>query len=492
MQTIDILKDIGKRCNGDIYLGVVGPVRVGKSSFIKRFMEMAVIPYIDDPDAKLRATDELPQSGEGKMIMTVEPKFVPNQAARIFVEESLGVNVRLVDCVGYVIEGAKGYKDDQGIRYVKTPWFLEAIPFDEAARVGTQKVIQDHSTIGIVMTCDGTICEIEAKEYVQATDDIIRELKEIGKPFVIVVNSQNPRGAICQQLVDTLHLQHDVPVIPLKVNDMSENDITQLLREALFEFPINEVQIQVPRWIALMDSSHWLKQTLDESLEQSLQEITRFKDVEKIAACMSGFDFIDKAYLSSIDTSSSSACLRIKERKGLYNEILNEILGQEKFDGALFLKQVQQLMQMQKEYLAYQNAIRMVKQTGYGYALPVLDDIELSEPEVIKQGPRFGMKLVSTASTIHMIKVDIESTFEPIVGSKEQAEAFIQYLQSHGENNKEAIFDCDVFGRKLGDLINEGMRMKLGSMNETACVRVHDILSKIVNKGKTNVIAIVL
>lgn len=492
MQTIDILKDIGKRCNGDIYLGVVGPVRVGKSSFIKRFMEIAVIPYIEDKDAAIRARDELPQSGEGKMIMTVEPKFVPNQAARIQVEDNLGVNVRLVDCVGYVIDSAKGYKDDSGIRYVKTPWFLEAIPFDEAAKVGTQKVIQDHSTIGIVMTCDGSICEINGQDYVQATDDVINELKQIGKPFVIIVNSKDPRSATCLQLVETLKEKHDVPIIPLKVNEMNEDDVTQVLKAALFEFPINEVKIEVPRWIALMDSSHWLKQTLNEALEQSLQEITRFKDVEKIASCMSEFDFIEKAYLSDIDTSSSSASLRIKERKGLYNEILNEILGQDHFDEAMFLKQVQELMQMQKEYQSYRSAIQMVKQTGYGYALPILDDIELSEPEVIKQGPRYGMKLVSTASTIHMIKVDIESTFEPIIGSKEQAEAFIQYLQSHGENNKEAIFDCDVFGRKLGDLINEGMRVKLASMNETACIRVHDILSKIVNKGKTNVIAIVL
>ena len=281
-------------------------------------------------------------------------------------------------------------------------------------------------------------------------------------------------------------------VIALKVNDMNESDICELLKEALYEFPIHEVKIEVPRWIALMDSSHWLKQTLDEALENSLQEITKFRDVEKIGSCMSEFDFIEKAYLSDIDTATSSATLRIQEKKDLYNEILNEILGQDRFDEALFLKQIQDLMQMQKEYQAYRSALKMVKQTGYGYALPLLEDIEISQPEVIKQGPRYGMKLISTASTIHMIKVDIESTFEPIIGSKEQAEAFIQYLQSHGENNKEAIFDCDVFGRKLGDLINEGMRVKLGSMNETACIRVHDILSKIVNKGKTNVIAIVL
>ncbi|MCD7839978.1 MAG: stage IV sporulation protein A [Erysipelotrichaceae bacterium] len=484
----EILKDIGKRCGGDIYLGIVGPVRAGKSSFIKRFMEVAVIPYIDDPDAKIRAIDELPQSGEGRMIMTVEPKFIPNQAARIHVEDNLSVNVRLVDCVGYVIEGAKGYQDDSGIRQVKTPWYMEAIPFDEAARIGTKKVIADHSTIGIVVTCDGSICDIEGQDYKQATDDIIEELKAIGKPFVIVVNSSDPRSIACNELANSLKQKHQVPTIPLKVNEMNESDIVHLLKEALFEFPVHEVKIEVPRWIAMMDNSHWLKQTLDEALEKSISSIHRFRDVEVIADNMSQFDFVKKASLMAIDTSTSSATLRIQERKGLYNEILNEILGQDHFDAALFLHQLSTMKQKVQEYETYQSALQMVKQTGYGYALPLMEDIELSEPEVIKQGPRYGMKLVSKASTIHMIKVDIESTFEPIIGSKEQADAFIQYLG----NNKEAIFDCDVFGRKLGDLINEGMRMKLSSMNETACVRVHDILSKIVNKGKTNVIAIVL
>ena len=492
MQTIDILKDIAKRCHGDIYLGVVGPVRVGKSSFIKRFMELAVIPYIDDIDARKRTIDELPQSGEGRMIMTVEPKFVPNLAARIDVDDTLAVNVRMVDCVGYVIDSAKGYQDEHGIRYVKTPWSLEAIPFDEAARIGTKKVIQDHSTIGIVMTCDGTICEIDKKDYVKATREVIEELQSIGKPFVIVVNSASPSHQVCQELVSSLREEYDVPTIAFKVNEMNEEDIVTLLKEALFEFPINEVQIQLPRWIALMDASHWLKQTLDDALASSVQEIRRFKDVEKIASIMSSFDFVERAYLSSIDTSRSSACLRIKERKGLYNEILNEIMGQEHFDEAMFIKQMQELMQMKREYEVYRSPLKMVKQTGYGFALPLNDDIELSEPMIIKQGPRYGMKLVSKASTIHMIKIDIESTFEPIIGSKEQAEAFINYLNSHGENNKEAIFDCDVFGRKLGDLIYEGMSVKLNGMNESACLRVQEILGKIVNKGKTNVIAIVL
>ncbi len=492
MKTADILKDIGTRCNGDIYLGVVGPVRVGKSSFIKRFMEIGVIPFIGDIDERKRAIDELPQSGEGKMIMTVEPKFVPNTAANISVDDHLNVNVRLVDCVGYVIEGAKGYSDESGIRYVKTPWFLEAIPFDEAAKIGTKKVIADHSTIGIVMTCDGSICEIEGEAYKDATNEIVREMKEIGKPFVIVVNSKEPESLKCKSLVRELKENYDVPVIALKVTDMNEDDLVSLLKEALFEFPIGEIKVEVSRWLALMDSSHWLKQTLDESLEHSISDIKRFRDVEKICNDLNNFDFVDKAYLRTIDTSSSSATLRIKEKEDLYNEILNEILGQDRFDSAEFLKTLHELTQIKKEYSVYKNAISMVKQTGYGYALPLNDDIDISVPELIKQGSRYGMKIVSNASTIHMIKIDIESAFEPIIGSKQQAEAFIDYISNHGEMNKEAIFDTDVFGRKLGDLINEGMRVKLMGMNEGACLKVHDILYKIVNKGKNNVIAIVL
>lgn len=492
MQTIDILKDIGKRCDGDIYLGVVGPVRTGKSSFIKRFMEIGVIPYIDDIDERKRAIDELPQSGVGKMIMTVEPKFVPNNAAKISIDDHLGIHVRMVDCVGYVIDGAKGYSDEQGIRYVKTPWYLEAIPFDEAAKIGTKKVISDHSTIGIVMTCDGSICEIEGEHYKEATNEIIKEMKDIGKPFIIIVNSSSPKSDECIRLCEEYKNEYNVPALPLKVTEMNEEDIISLLKEALYEFPIGELKVEVSRWLALMDNTHWLKRTLDESLEKSISHIHRFKDVHNVCTSLNEFEFVDRAYLSYIDTSSSSATLRIKEKKDLYNTILNEILGQEYFDSAEFLKTLHELTSIKKEYEAYKNAIKMVKQTGYGYALPLNDDIEISKPELIKQGSRYGMKIVSNASTIHMIKIDIESTFEPIIGSKQQAEAFIDYIDNHGEMDKEAIFNTDVFGRKLGDLINEGMRVKLMGMSEGACLKVHDILYKIVNKGKNNVIAIVL
>ena len=461
METKNILHDIAKRCDGDIYLGVVGPVRSGKSSFIKRFMEMAVIPYIEDKDAKLRAIDELPQSGKGKMIMTVEPKFIPNQAVEMLMDENFKVNVRLVDCVGYVIEGAKGYQDDQGIRYVKTPWYLESIPFDQAAKVGTKKVIQDHSTIGIVITSDGSICDIPGANYNEATDSIVEELLDIDKPFIIIINTKDVNSSACKKEYERLTAKYDVPVLSMDVTNMEEPQIVSLLKDALYEFKISEVRIEVPKWLAMMSNSHWLKQTLDTSLKESLQSIKKFKDVERIGDTISEY------------------------------EILEEIIGDKGFDQATFLTFIQELVDIKKEYEGFSNAIRMVKQTGYGYAIPKLDEIELSDPEIIKQGPRYGMKLVSKAGTTYMIKVDIESTFEPIIGSREQAEAFIEYLNSSG-NDKQAIFDCDVFGRKLGDLIEEGMYIKLNAIPENASLRLHDILSKIVNKGKSNVIAIVL
>ena len=490
METKKILKDIGKRCGGDIYLGVVGPVRSGKSSFIKRFMEMAVIPYIEDQDVKLRTIDELPQSGKGKMIMTVEPKFIPNNAVSIDLQDELTMKIRLVDCVGYVIEGASGYQDDSGIRLVKTPWYNESIPFDQAAKIGTKKVIQDHSTLGIVLTSDGSILDIDERNYYKATKEIIAELEEIGKPFIVVVNSKDPSSQQCQVVVDKYRSEYNVPVIPLDVTNMLESQIGTLLQEALNEFGINEVKVEVPRYLAMLNNQHWLKQTLDQALKDSLVEIKKIRDIHHLTDGIEKYDFVKKAYLSGVDTSAASATVKIVERNGLYDELLTDIVGYE-VDRSSILSLLQKLMEIKKEYEGVGNAISMVRQTGYGYAVPRLEEIELSEPEIIKQGSRYGMKLKSKAATTYMIKVDIESTFEPIIGSKQQAESFIDYLNSNGDD-KQAIFDCDVFGRKLGDLIEEGMYFKLNGIPETASIRIHDILSKIVNKGKSNVIAIVL
>lgn len=487
-----MIMDIGKRTKGDIYLGVVGPVRTGKSTFIKRFMELAVIPFISDEDEKRRAIDELPQSGQGKMIMTVEPKFVPNVAAKIKADEDFFVNVRLVDCVGYVIDQAKGYKDENGVRLIKTPWFMEAIPFDEAAKIGTQKVIQDHSTIGIVITTDGSITDIERDSYREVEGKIIEELEEIGKPFIIIVNTTDPHSFNCESCVSQLRQNYDVPILPMNIAGMTTNDIQEILRQALYEFPVTEVKINVPKWVAVLDKDHWLKQDIDNSLVESLSEINKLKDVRNIISKLSSFPSIEESKIVDIDTSLGSACVDIRIKSGLYNDILKEILGSERLDKADFIKLLQDLVYAKTEYDHISSALSMVKLSGYGFALPDLRDIELSEPIVVKQGPRYGIKMVAKASTIHMVRVEIENSFEPIIGSKEQSEMFIDYLMKEHQSDPQAIYNCEVFGRKLGDVIEEGMRMKLGTIPETTVMRIHDILSKIVNKGKTNVIAIVL
>ena len=308
MKTNEILKDIGKRTNGDIYLGVVGPVRVGKSTFIKRFMELAVIPLIENEDARIRAIDELPQSGEGNMIMTVEPKFVPNTAATVALDDDFSVNIRLVDCVGYVINGAKGYKDDQGaIRLVKTPWFLESIPFDQAAKVGTQKVIQDHSTIGIVVTTDGTITDIAREEYVDAEADVIEELEKIGKPFIILVNSRDPQNKQCMKLVESLQERYHVPVRGLMINEMTIEDINGLLKDALYEFPVAEINIEVPKWIHALPETHWLRVHVEEAISSSMESIEKLRDVENLIAVIGQTEEIERAILTGIDTSAGIA-----------------------------------------------------------------------------------------------------------------------------------------------------------------------------------------
>lgn len=493
MKTNEILKDIGYRTAGDIYLGVVGPVRAGKSTFIKRFMEQAVIPLIDNGDAKKRAIDELPQSGEGQMIMTVEPKFVPNTAAKIALDDDFSVNIRLVDCVGYVIEGAKGYQDETGqIRLVKTPWFLESVPFDQAAKVGTQKVIQDHSTIGIVITTDGSITNIARESYEIAEAAVISELQNIGKPFVIVFNTTAPQSEETNETVATLKEKYQVPVIALSVNEMALEDINHLLRLALYEFPLSEINVQMPRWIHTLKDNHWLRNSLNETMTQSLQAVSKLSDVEPLMSRLEENEAIQKAVLTGLDPAKGSAELIIRPEPHLYKQIIKEVIGTEVSDKADLLSLLQSLTQAKKAYDGIADALEMVKATGYGFAVPTMQDIELSEPIVVKQGPRYGMRIQAKASTIHMMKVDVQSSFEPIIGTKQQSEDFVAYLQENQEKNPEAIYDCEVFGRRLGDLISEGINVKLTAIPENAREKIHDILSKIVNKGKSNVIAIVL
>lgn len=492
MDTTDILKNIGERCGGDIYLGVVGPVRVGKSTFIKKFMEKAVIPYVSDEYEKGRMIDELPQSGEGKTIMTTEPKFVPNNAATITFDDGFTVKVRLVDCVGFVIPEAKGYKDENGIRMIRTPWYDEAIPFNEAAKTGTEKVIQDHSTIGIVVTTDGTITDLSRESYIESEAEVIDELVEIGKPFIIVVNSKDPSSIGCKAIVDKLKEKYNVPVIPMAVLNMNETDVHTLLREALYEFPISEINVEMPKWITVLHDEHWLKHSLDESIAQSMQQIQKLKEVEGILDILDMNEYVEKASISTVDTGKGIAYIDIATKPGLYNQVLKEIMGEDISDKAQLLALMQDFAKAKKEYDTISSALKMVKQTGYGFASASLQDIKLSTPELVKQQGRYGVRIKAVAPSIHMIKVDVESVFEPIIGSKEQSEELIHYLLRDQGTNDQAIWESDIFGRKLSDLVKDGMNSKLSMIPESARIRLQGILTRLVNRGKGNVIAIVL
>jgi len=488
MKTSEILKDIGMRTNGDIYLGVVGPVRVGKSTFIKRFMELVVIPLIENPDARKRAIDELPQSQDGNMIMTVEPKFVPNTAVTVPIEDYLPINIRLVDCVGYVVSGSKGYQDENGnIRLVKTPWYLESIPFDKAAKIGTEKVITDHSTIGIVLTSDGSITSIPRKNYEEAEAEVIHQLKEIGKPFIVILNTTNVEKA--KDLKEELQKKYDAPVIPVNVLSMDESDINDLLKLALYEFPINELNIQIPKWVDCLDDLHPLKQSVTTSMNNSLGKMAKLKDISSLQHKLEENENIDKVLLVKMDLENGIIDLQIVMKPHLFKNMLLDITGVDIEDKSDLLSLLKDLTSAKKSYQNIEHALEMVKSTGYGFSLPTLQEYELSEPSVVKQGSRYGIKMIAKASTIHMLRVDVESTFEPIIGSKQQSEDFVEYLLSVP---KEEIYECEIFGRKLGTIIDEGIRIKLSAIPENAREKIHSILGKIVNKGKSNVIAVVL
>ncbi len=491
METKDILKNIGERCGGDIYLGVVGPVRVGKSTFIKHFMEKAVIPYVSDDYEKSRMIDELPQSGEGKTIMTMEPKFVPNNAAGITFDDGFSVKVRLVDCVGYILPEAKGYKDEDGIRMVHTPWFQEPIPFDEAAKCGTQKVIQDHSMIGIVITTDGSIVDLAREAYVEPESQVINELIEIGKPFVIVVNSKDPDGITCHGVVNKLKEKYNVPVLPIACDRMNESDVHAILREALYEFPVSQIDVQTPKWVSVLHENHWLKLSLANTIDESMVSISKLREVDQIVELLQVNEYIENANLASVDTGKGIAYVEVDVVSGLYHQVLKEILGEDISEKSQLISILQEFAIAKKEYDAISSALKMVKQTGYGFASSSLSDIQLSTPELVKQQGRYGVKIKAVAPSIHMIKVDVESIFEPIIGSKNQSEELIQYLLRDQENS-DSIWESDIFGRKLSDLIKDGMNSKLSMIPETARIRLQGVLAKLVNRGKGNVIAIVL
>lgn len=491
MDKKEIIKTIAKRTGGDIYLGVVGPVRCGKSTFIKKMVETLIVPNIEDEYERKRALDEIPQSAGGKTIMTTEPKFVPNQAAKIKIDD-FDCNIRLIDCVGYLINDAKGAEDENGPRLVKTPWYDDAISFSEAAEIGTEKVIKDHSTIGIVLTTDGSFTDFNRSDYHEAETRVITELKEIGKPFIVVVNSTHPSGTDTIKITEDIRNKYSVPVIPLNVEAMGELDMTNILREALYEFPILDVKVNMPEWIAILNPKNDIKKVYIDAIRESVVEVDKLRDVENIVGHFDGIPEIKKAYLSDIDPSTGEVTINLDAPDELYNEVLSSIIDVDVTNRAELLKLFQEFQVAKKEYDQIKFALNMVKQTGYGVATPTLDDMKLDTPEITKQGPRFGVKLKAKAPSIHMIRVDVTSTFEPIIGSEIQSKELINYIMKDYETDPSSIWKSEIFGRSLDAIVQEGIQSKINMMPDNIRFKLQNTLTKVVNKGSNNMIAIVL
>ncbi len=492
MEKVDIFKDIAERTGGDIYLGVVGAVRTGKSTFIKRFMETLILPNIDSEAERARAIDELPQSAAGRTIMTTEPKFVPNHAVQLRVAEGLNVNVRMVDCVGYAVTGAKGYEDENGPRMITTPWFEEPIPFQEAAEIGTRKVIQEHSTLGVVVTTDGSIAEIPREAYIEAEERVIEELKEVGKPFILIVNSTRPNAPETQELREKLAEKYDIPVLAMSVATMGEQEVAGVLREVLYEFPVHEVNVNLPSWVMVLDDKHWLRSSFESSVRDTVKDIRRLRDVDRVVSNFTTYEFIDRAGLADMNMGQGIAEIDLFAPDELYDRILMEVVGVEIRGKDHLLQLMQEFTHAKREYDQVADALEMVKTTGYGIAAPSLAEMALDEPELIRQGSRFGVRLKATAPSIHMIRVDVESEFAPIIGTEKQSEELVRYLMQDFEDNPTKIWESDIFGRSLHSIVREGIQGKLATMPDNARYKLQETLGRIINEGSGGLIAIIL
>lgn len=492
MEKEKIISSIAKRGDGEIYLGVVGAVRTGKSTFIKRFIENLVVPNITDEYEKKRCLDEIPQSAQGKTIMTTEPKFVPSNGATIKVGE-FETSIKLVDCVGYVIPEANGFVDEEGNpRMVKSPWFEDAIPFVEAAEIGTEKVIKDHATIGIVVTTDGSFGEIKRESYLDAEEKVVSELKTIGKPFIVILNSIHPTNTETQELARNLSDAYDVPVMPISAELMNEKEIMEILKTALYEFPVLDIKVKVPEWVNVLPNNNEIKMHYLEKIKESVISVEKVKDVDYILEHFSDSEYISNSFISELDASTGTVTITLESSNELYTQTLKSLMGDMVTTKAGLLKIFANYKEDKEEMDSLRGAIKMAKSTGYGIVYPGLKELKLQTPELVKQGSRYGVKLKAVASSIHMLKVDVESTFEPIIGSELQSKELIDRLMKDYENDASSIWKSEIFGRSLDVIVQEGIQAKLSMMPDNIRFKLCQTLTKIINKGSSNMIAIVI
>jgi len=487
-----ILNDIAERTGGDIYLGVVGPVRTGKSTFIKRFMEMIVIPNIKDMYDQERAKDELPQSGAGRTITTTEPKFVPNEAVEITTTNGISLKVRMVDCVGYSVEGALGYEEDEEPRMVRTPWFDYEVPFEEAAEIGTRKVIADHSTIGLVITTDGSISDIPRNAYEEPEERVINELKELNKPFIIILNSVRPYDRETLTLAEELSDKYEVSVIPADVALMSVDQMLGILEEVLYEFPVQEVNIKLPRWVDELDQEFWLRESLEDSIREVLNGIRKVRDIDKAIEKLSDIENISYVSLEEMSLGTGTASIDVTVPEELFYRSLSEVSGFPVDGTHDIMRLMKDLSVAKKEFDKVSSALDEVRDTGYGVVTPRLEEMFLEEPELIRQGSRFGVKLKAKAPSLHIIRADITTEITPIIGTEKQCEELVRYMLDEFEEDPAKIWDSNIFGKSLHDLVREGIQNKLHRMPENAQVKLQDTLQRIVNEGSGGLICIII
>ena len=492
MDQNSLYRDIAGLCGGDIYLGVVGPVRTGKSTFIKRFMELLVLPNMDDAPARERAVDELPQSGAGRTIMTTQPKFVPNDAVEVRLRDAASARVRLVDCVGYLIPGVLGLSEGEASRMVRTPWFDHDIPFEEAAEVGTRRVIRDHATIGVVVTTDGSVVEMPRSAYEEAEARVVRELKALGKPFVVVLNAQSPAAAETRRLRDALAARYEVPVHAVNVQEMSLDELNGLLESLLFEFPLREIRVGAPSWLTALPDDHWLSRSVMESVAGAVPEMRRVRDHERLRRALADNEFAEDISPVRINLNDGTLEYRLTLRDGLFYRVLGEACGQT-IDGEEHLFELmKELVADKREYDRVAEALANARRTGYGMVMPAMAEMELKPPELVRQGARYGVRVRASAPSLHLIRADIQTEVNPIIGGESQSRELVDTLKRQYETDKEGIWDIEIFGKTLNDLVREGMNGKLLHMPEEAQAKLREALEKIINEGGGGMICILL
>ncbi len=488
----NIYDDICKRTGGDIYIGVVGPVRTGKSTFIKKFMDTLVIPNIKEESVRQRANDELPQSSGGRTIMTTEPKFIPENAAQITIGDTAHLKVRMIDCVGYIVPSSLGYIEDDKPRMVKTPWFEKEIPFNLAAEIGTQKVISEHSTIGLVITTDGSISDIPREEYEGCEERVISELKEIEKPFIVLLNCKNPQSDKAKRLAEDMSLKHGVAVIPVNCMKLNESEIRGILEQILFSFPLKQISFDLPQWLTSLSKEHPVRRSIYDTVKNAGSDMKCVRDVFRMSEKLCQCEQVENAKVASVDLSDGSAVIKPYIRDGLFYDVLGEKTGIDISDESDLMKNLVELTEMKKKYMTIKNALDEVEATGYGIVTPTLEELKLEEPEIMKQGGRYGVRLRASAPSIHMMKANINTEVAPIVGSESQSEELVNYLLKEFEENPAKIWDSNIFGKSLNELVGEGLHNKLYRMPTDARMRIQETLEKVINEGCNGLICIIL